>query len=289
MTVEFLAILIAIGYLHLRGTGMPLQHDGWFYTLRGLLGTTLSETWRLSALILLPTLVVLVLQLMVHGRFYGVADLAFLVVALIYSLGRGNLAHELDEYLQRWNRGDFQAAYRQLATDPGIGLAEDDGIANPVALHVAARRRLYYRGFERGFVVLFWFFFLGPAAAVAYRMAVLAYDVKCAEARANIDFALLRWLEWLPVRLCGLAFALVGNFDRGLWAWQRVFADSRMPSPEALEACGNAALGFDATDADESKDALIVRGTRELQAIASLGGRALILWLVIMGMLAMIF
>ncbi len=287
--MEFLAILIAVAIMHLRGTGMPLQQDGWFHTLRGLLAPYLAEGPRQVVLVVLPTLVVLVLQAVLDGRFYGLAELVFFVVVLIYSLGRGRLTEELGEYLLRWSRSDFQAAYRQLATDPGVGLGEDDGITNPAALHAVARRQLYYRGFERGFVVLFWFFFLGPAGAVVYRMAALVNAMRRAEGLASEDSTLLRWIEWLPVRVCGLAFALVGHFDRALYAWQRVMGNSRIATAEALELCGNAALDLDVPADGEDRAALIERGTRELQAVASLGGRAFILWLVIMGLLAMIF
>ncbi len=287
--MEFLAILIAVGVLQLRGTGAPLQQDGWFFTLRGLLGDRLSVTTRHVALIALPALLTLLVQLAVEARAYGLAELVFFVVVLIYSLGRGDLALELGAYLQRWSRGDFHAAYRQLVTDPGVRLGEDESVANPGGLHDVARRRLYYRGFERVFAALFWFFFLGPAGAIAYRAAVLANDAARAEAALVGDSAPLHWLEWLPVRICGLVFALVGDFDKGLYAWQRVLADARIATAEALELCGNAALGIAAPVAAETTDELVARGTRELQAIATLAGRALIVWLVVMAALAMIF
>jgi AmpE protein len=287
--VEFLAILIAVAVMRLRGTGAPLQQDGWFFTLRGLLAGKLSGNRRHLALILLPALGALLLQVAVHGRFYGALDLVFFVLVLIYSCGRGNLAQELAAYLQRWNRGDFHAAYRQLATDPAMSLSDDGSVADPVALHELARRRLYYRGFERLFAALFWFFFLGPAGAIAYRSAVLASEAARVEGATGADSVPLRWLEWLPVRICGLVFALVGDFDKGLYAWQRVVVGSRIGTADALDLCGNAALGIQAPAAAQRSDELIVRGTCELQSVLTLGNRALVVWLVIMGLLAMIF
>ncbi|MBK6281218.1 MAG: regulatory signaling modulator protein AmpE [Gammaproteobacteria bacterium] len=103
------------------------------------------------------------------------------------------------------------------------------------------------------------------------------------------ESALLRWIEWLPARLAGISFALVGDFDACLYAWQRVLSETRLATAEALERCGNAALNFAAPQAEEGADALIARGSRELQAIENLNGRALLVWLAIIAALAMIF
>jgi AmpE protein len=100
---------------------------------------------------------------------------------------------------------------------------------------------------------------------------------------------LLRWIEWVPARLAGISFALVGDFDACLYAWQRVLAETRLATAEALERCGNAALTFAAPEAEETTDNLIARGSRELQAIENLNSRALLVWLVLIALLAMIF
>lgn len=287
--MEFLAILIAVGVLQLRGNGAPLQADGWFYTLRGLLHGRMSDGMRRIMLILLPALVVVLLQMVVNARLYGLPELVFFIIVLVYSLGRHNLVSELETYLQRWERGDFHAAYRQLATDPSIDMADDASVTDPFALHRLGRRLLYYRGFERLFPVLFWFFFLGPAGAIAYRAAVLEHDAAQAEGCQPQESWPLHWLEWLPARVCGLLFALVGDFDKGLYGWQRVAGSAGTGTADVLEVCGNAALGIGDPGVGEGVNELVARGTRELQSVMALAGRALVAWLAIMGMLAMIF
>lgn len=287
--MEFLAILIAVGVLQLRGNGAPLQEDGWFFTLRGLLHGRMSEGARRIVLILLPALAAVLLQAVVDARLYGLPELVFFIVVLVYSLGRHDLARELETYVQRWERGDFHAAYRQLATDPGIDMGDDASVTDPLALHRLARRLLYYRGFERLFAVLFWFFFLGPAGAIAYRAAVLEHDAAQAEGNRTGGSGPLHWLEWLPVRLCGLLFALVGDFDKGLYGWQRVLGAAQASTADVLEVCGNASLGIADPGPGEGVNELVARAMRELQSIMTLAGRALVAWLVIMGMLAMIF
>jgi AmpE protein len=322
--VEFLAILVALGILQLRGS-TPLQEDSWYAVYRRWIAGRLRGIPRQAVLILVPVVAVVLLQRAASGRFFGLAELALFVLVLLYALGRGNVAAALTDYLQRWSRGDFQAAFRQLSTEATGGLPEPDVVVHPQALHELARRRLYYRHFERLFAVLFWFVVLGPAGALAYRIAVLEQEasrgrtgvpaepepaavvepvggaVDDVAAAGGVEPALdavpaaveesklLRWIEWVPARLAGISFALVGDFDACLYAWQRVLAETRLATAEALERCGNAALTFAAPEAEETTDNLIARGSRELQAIENLNSRALLVWLVLIALLAMIF
>lgn len=322
--MEFLAILVALAILQLRGSA-PLQQDRWYAVYRRWIAARLGGIARQAVLILVPVIAVVLLQRAASGRVFGLAELALFVLVLLYAMGRGNLAAALTDYLQRWSRGDFQAAFRQLSTEAAAGLPGPDAVVHPQALHELARRRLYYRHFERLFAVLFWFVVLGPAGALAYRIAVLEHEASRGDTGVPADAAsaavvepvggavddavaiavvepapdavpaaveestLLRWIEWLPARLAGISFALVGDFDACLYAWQRVMAETRIATAEALERCGNAALVFAAPEAEESTDALIARGSRELQAIENLNGRALLVWLVLIAALAMIF
>lgn len=287
--MEFLAILIALAVMQLRGSGAPFQGDAWFQAWRARVAPRLQGIPRQLALILLPALVVLLLQRAAAGRLFGVAELILCIVALLYSFGRGNLATALTDYLHRWSRGDFQAAFQQLNQEAASQLPEQDAVAHPQALHELARKRLYYRSFERVLAALFWFFVLGPAGAVAYRLAVLEHDAARHDAQPAAEGRLLHWLEWLPARLAGISFALVGHFDDCLYAWQRVLTDTRVATVDVLQACGGAALLLPTPADEESTDALIGRGTRELQAIENLFSRALLVWLAIIAALVMIF
>jgi AmpE protein len=286
--VEFVAILVALAILHLRGSLAPLQPDGWFLAFRRWLGVRLSGAWRLALLLLVPVGGVALLQGAAEGRIFGLAELALFVVALLYSVGRGNLAAALTDYLQRWSRGDFQAAFQQLSEGTAGEVPEQEAVAQAQTLHEVARRRLYYRSFERLLAVLFWFGVLGPAGAVAYRLAVLERDAARSDAQATAGSALLHWLEWVPARLAGICFALVGNFDASLYAWQRVLGDAHVATDVVLESCGNTALAFAAPETDETRDALIARGMRELREVENLYRRALLAWLMIVAALVMI-
>jgi AmpE protein len=282
--VEFLALMVALGVYAYRGDGAPVQHDAWFRSLRGVLADRMSGKGLRIAAIVLPVAVLELVYLWMGGILGGLPEFLLLVVVLVYSLGRGNLSAAVSEYLERWSRGDFQAAHQQLMDDPDASSLEP--VENPSALHAAARRRLYYRSFERLYAVVFWFVLGGPAAALAYRLAWLQEDVASPEAAATPDdFPLRDWLEWLPARLLALSFALVGDFDACLRRWRDVFSGSGHASVDVLESCGNAALGLQEGFDAESPEQLVLRGAAEIESVQVLHRRALVVWLVVVAFL----
>ena len=100
----------------------------------------------------------------------------------------------------------------------------------------------------------------------------------------------MHWLDWLPVRLAGLGFALVADFDACTKAWRRLADDVQADAGEVLECSGNAALQFvDPDPAEETREALIARGTQQIVAIEGLQRRALLVWLAVIALLVMIF
>jgi AmpE protein len=285
--VELLALLIALGVYLGRGPG-TLQHDGWFAALRRRLAAWLQGPSLQLATVFLPVVFVHLIYLWAGRALHGLVELAILVSSLLFAFGRGNLGAALGAYLERWGRGDFQAAHQLLEQDQASGTCEE--ISSPAQLHTAARRRLYYRAFERLFGVLFWFVLAGPAGAVAYRLVQLEQSLvrELDPAQPGSRLALQHWADWLPARLLALGFALVGDFDACLERWRLIVADTRIAAVELLERCGNAALRFVPSEGAESEDALRARGASELQAVELLHRRALVVWMVVIALVAMV-
>lgn len=286
--MELLALLIALGVYLGRGPG-TLQHDAWFSALRMRLSTWLQGSALQLVAVLLPVLGVQLVYLWSGRALHGLVELLILVAALLFAFGRGNLAAALTDYLERWGRADFQAAHLMLQEGKDARGAADE-VSEPASLHVAARRRLYYRAFERLFGVLFWFVLAGAAGAVAYRLVQLEQSsvADSGSGQAGARLPLLHWADWLPARCLALGFALVGDFDACLERWRLVVADTRIAAVELLERCGNAALRFAVPPETESEDALRARGAFELQAVELLHRRALVVWMVVIALLAMV-
>ncbi len=285
--MEFLALIVALAIYAWRGDGAPVQQDRWYASFQQFLASWMSGRGLQIAGVVLPVLLLEVLYLVLGGVLGGLPEFALLVAVLLYALGRGNLGVAVAAYLERWSRGDFQAAHEVLMESPSVDSAE--GIDSPPTLHAAARRRLYYRAFERAYAVIFWFVLGGPAAALAYRLARLQKEEPASVSSAAPDrLPLCAWLEWVPARLLALSFALVGDFDACLRRWRELFAESNAAAVDVLEVCGNAALGTREPHTAESQEQLVSRSAAEIESVQVLHRRAMVVWLVVVALLAMI-
>lgn len=105
------------------------------------------------------------------------------------------------------------------------------------------------------FGVFFWFVILpGPAGAVLYRLAdYLARrwnqpvnalgDVAPLEPFGLFAQRAFQWIDWLPVRLSAVGFAVVGNFEDAVFCWRNHLQQWADPSRGILLAAGSGALG----------------------------------------------
>jgi len=101
------------------------------------------------------------------------------------------------------------------------------------------------------FGVFFWFVLLpGPSGAVLYRLAdFLARRWNPPDSATPLEpFGLwakrvFQWIDWLPVRLTAIGFAIVGNFEDAIFCWRNHVHQWNDPSRGVLLAAGTGALG----------------------------------------------
>ena len=218
----FLSLVVVLAVVYWLGSARFLHHDGWFRWLMNRMqqlpgiSSVAGVPLALSLIISLAVLVlvfVLISETMIRPWF-GLFVLYTLV--LLYSLGRGNIIADVQEYIVLATRGDSVAAAQLLdrlrgnsAVAPVIG-----EVADWRSLHTEALTIVAYRGFERTFAVLFWFFIAGPFGALLYRLSVLYRDFSEPGSEAAQAASKWLWLLELPaVRLMGLTWAFVGNFE----------------------------------------------------------------------------
>ena len=119
-----------------------------------------------------------------------------------------------------------------------------------------------YRGFERTFAVLFWFVIAGAVGALLYRLSIIYREQTAPESEeANLAEKWL-WLIELPaVRLMGLTWAFVGNFDS--CPWRQSLLDTQSSSMTILNNSLRGALsaptdayvhGHEKTDVVDEED-----------------------------------
>lgn len=240
----FLSLVAVLAIVYWLGSASILHYDGWFKWLINRLqkipGLSAAPALPLILALIIP-LSVLVLAFLVVHQFAGKQWLFFLYVpVLLYSLGRGNILTDAQEYIALATRGDSVAAAQLLdrlrASEPAADVSDWRG------LHTEALKVFAYRGFERMFAVLFWFFIAGPFGALLYRLSVLYRDFSEAGSDAVATANKWLWLLELPsVRLMGVTWAFVGNFET--CPLRKNLLDMHSPSDYVLNECLRGALG----------------------------------------------
>jgi len=247
----FLSLLVVLMLVQWWGSGAPLQHDRWFLNWLDWLQSrrfirAISGAHLLLG-ILLPCAVLALLVAFV-ADFLSPNWLFFVYVpVLLYSLGRGNFSAEVNAYISASERGDNVMATR--LSDNMRGGAEQVGdelqLESWPELHEQTLRIISYRGFERMFAVLFWFFILGAVGALMYRLSVIYRERASIETDQKLGIKWLWLLEWPVVRLMGLTWAMVGNFESCYRCWQNRLMDISRSSMAFLNTSLRGALGVD--------------------------------------------
>ncbi len=244
---------------------------------------------------------------------YELVFLAFAwnVLIVYLTLGFRHYSHYFTSIQMALNSGDEAAARALLAewthTDTvGMDSTEIARVAVEKSL-VTTHRNV--------FGVFFWFLMpLGPAGAVLYRVSeYLARawnepDHMRNEAFGDFAARAFYWIDWIPVRLTAIAFAVVGNFEDAIYAWRNFASRWADESDGIILAAGGGAMGVrlgtpnenapqllpaDAATVDLSEsEAEVLPGeepnTRALQSTVGLVWRALLLWMILLLLLSFV-
>jgi adenosylcobinamide-phosphate synthase len=234
------------------------------------------------------------------------------VVVLYLLMGFRHFSHSISAIIASLKSGDIGSARRSLAAWRGSSTAE---IPSQDVARLAIERGLV-DAYRQVFGVLFWFMVLpGPVGAILYRAAVLLADEWKGALPGNDVSVLTRpllvfgrparqllWLiDWLPVRLTALSFAIVGDFEDAVYCWR---AQARHwpvahggETSGILLATGAGALGVQlggplpAADGElDPRPEIGVGDSVEADVLPSAVGlvwRALILWLLLVFLLSL--
>lgn len=205
--------------------------------------------------------------------------ISFLV--LLGSFGAGDLRERIAAYVTDLDREDIQAAYHDAVS---LGTDEND-VNNWSELHQKTLRSIGWSYFQCYFPVIFWFVVLGAPGALLYRL--LCWCRLAGESKASDD-RLARMglmLEWLPLRLLGLALALVGNWQATIQTWLASLRTLSSPGQDVLEGYISAAIHGGTLFQQQDTPALEIS---ELEELPLLVDRALISWIAVLGILAVV-
>jgi AmpE protein len=229
--------------------------------------------------IILPLLAAtLLIQILLQNVLFGFVELLFQLFIFIYCLGQQNLWADTFASLSMLIRSDAKVDVEKLKVSFGV---TETGLS----LHQALLSNLFIQANRRVFAVVFWFVILGPTGALLYRtVALSASPLSKQEISPDVVIAarsLQSLLDWIPVRLLTLFFALGGHFAKVLSYWRKKAAWGLNMNDQVLTECGMAALG-------DNDDHIAQDGSAERNAIGLLD-RAFVITLVVIAVLVLVF
>lgn len=182
-------------------------------------------------------------------QFSVFAALAVNVIVLYMTLGFRQFSHPITQIQKLLAAGNAVAARDRLGDwlrieDPTVDISE---WPLEEVVRVAMERGVLL-SHRHVFGVFFWFVVLpGPTGPVLYRVSEYVarrWNRAPPPGRAPDRFGdyaqrAFAWIDWLPVRLTALGFAVVGDFEGTLHAWRAV---RRKPDPGSLPSLDSRSL-----------------------------------------------
>lgn len=259
------------------------RRDAWPHALQHWAGTL-----PLVAVVL-PLVPVAILLWLADGVLLGLLTLGLHLLIMIYCLPRVNLGMLIEDYLERWQRGNFEAACLHSETlVPGLF---GDAIDDYADMHNRFTRFVLVCSFRRVMAVLFWYSLTGPLGALFYVLVqqMISQRWLLAEPGARqLAEQLLAIMEWVPVRLVALAYALAGDFVAAFNRLRHRALDAldAEAGQDLLQDCAQQALGLDAGAHRELEFA--ARAAAELEAIQALLQRTQVVWVVVLALIVLV-
>lgn len=193
--MKLIIMLFALGLDRFLNVGSMLMRFNWFSAYTHFAQQQLDKFkidnqmngWLRTLATILPIPVVVGLVVAIFGGILnGLIGVILNTIVLLYCLGPEDL-------------------YKQAHDHP----AQGQGVLSTSRIFIEANQRI--------FAVLFWFFLLGAFGAVLYRVtSLLARNNGHNGAQIKLVKEIL---DWLPVRVFALVFALVGEFAKGFGYW----------------------------------------------------------------------
>jgi len=246
--MTFLSLILALGIVYWLGSVRFMHWDGWYRSLvarlQAIPAIGANPIASISLSLFIPCFALALIIVFVVQVFNSHWLVLINVPILLYCIGRSDFVAEVQAYIDIVQRGDTVAASRWV--DEMRGNAEHDAESSDVSdwrgLHTEALKVIAYRGFEKTFAVLFWFFIAGALGALLYRLSVLYREFSEADSLQTQLVSRWLWLLELPsVRLMGVTWALVGNFDTT--PLRENMMDMEKSSMDVLNTCLRGALG----------------------------------------------
>jgi AmpE protein len=275
--MNFLALIIALLIRQSRGVPATLDRSTpWWRWLSWSRRQVSGEVLQLLMAVALPALLLAWLLAAIDTLLFGLPWLALATWLLLFSFGRGDFQADLRRYRDLCAEGNAEGAW--LHAQAAFNARGDLPAADFVALQWEVEKRLCYEGYQRWFAVVFWFLLLGPAGGLAYRLLQwFGREVESDTARRARYL-----LDWVPVQLLALAFALAGDFVRSRAPLTKGLLNLRLDHAAWLGELALAAAGQGQAPRAGAEAALRV------DALSELLSRSKVAWLAVLALLTIL-
>ncbi|WP_299200307.1 hypothetical protein [uncultured Amphritea sp.] len=217
---------------------------------------------------------------------FGIFILAIELLALYIYLENWSPSDLTGKYYQDWCRGDFQASWLQLAGL--LGLNRTDDVTDCQSAHYAICQQYLYLSLTGFFAVLFWFIFLGiPGLFLA-----LWAGWQLQRQNKNYCVRVARLVIWVPARVLGFTFFIVGNGVSAFHQLKESHADDKGVSDWlfriALAAMGEESYQQFRQEGGCGDEQFRHHAAEEIISLNKLIRRSAILWLIVFAVLTML-
>ncbi len=255
---------------------------GWIVIIGGLCGSLVLVEWLAE-------------------RLHPLAVFCLHIAVLYFTVGFRQFSHAFTEVQLALAAGDLPAARQILAQwihrDAAQAQFVDASAAEVCRTAIAHALLASHR---HVFGPLIWYVLLpGVAGPVLYRVADM---LSRRWGRADESYGwcatqVFQWLDWLPLRMTAVGFAVVGNFEDAVYAWRgAVAAGTGNDARALLLASGGGALGLRIADPELEarwaaheqgyEPAGIEPGPESLRSAVGLVWRSVVLWIALFAMLS---
>ena len=213
MAKTLIAILIVLVSTHSLPDLARFRRFSWLRDWMGDGQGGAARALLVPGLILLATALI---QSALHRHWFGILELAFMIVVLYMSWGPRDLDADIDSIL----KAPDSAQRTECAQMLGKGVSE-----KPISLTASSLvESSFAAALSRQFGVLFWFALIGPVGALGYRLVQLlarspSFREVVGDHREVFERTALI-LDWAPAHLIAWTLALVSDFDATTRAWR---------------------------------------------------------------------
>lgn len=274
--MKFIVILTCVAINRYWVGSHPLHTEEWFGKLKEKLWVhRLADVSipysQFGLVVVLPVIVVAITLWAIQSLFWGFLWMALGLLVLGYAIGISNLEEVVRNHTF-WLRK----------------LTPEDDLPEARSHHELVMQQMVYDEFSSVYPILFWFLIGGPAGALLYRLAE-QYTRSGTESDSEAEFVtlLLRTLDWIPVRITGLAFCAVGDFTRCMGRFVEALVEWKQPAKIVLvEMSEVAIIDIEMELIDAMHFATIAE--YQLKEVGDLLHRTLLFWIALIAMVTLL-